>query len=417
MESTKQLARPRFSARFLTDSLLDQFARRLLFSKLAGLKKGWIRIDDPTGETSEFGDPNAPLHERVQITVHRARTYSRIAFGGSIGTGESFIDGDWDCDQLTELVRIFVANRDVLNSLDGGTGSLFAPLQHLAHSFRNNSIQGSKKNISAHYDLGNDFFALFLDDTWMYSCGVFLKPESTLFEASTEKNDRICRKLALTPNDHLIEIGTGWGGFAIHAAKNYGCRITTTTISRRQYELAVQRIQEAGLSDRIQVLFEDYRNLTGVYDKAVSIEMIEAVGLDHLDEYFSKCSSLLKPGGKMVLQGITIRDQFYEQAKKNVDFIQHCVFPGSGIPSIGCMAEAIMKNTDMQIFGLEDIGSHYAETLKRWSQNLERNHEQVLKLAGGQELYRLWRYYLSYCEGGFLEKSISCVQLEVIKPC
>jgi cyclopropane-fatty-acyl-phospholipid synthase len=417
MESTNQLTRPRFSTRILSDSLLNGIARKLLYSKLSLLKKGWVQITDPSGKINGFGNADSPLHERVEITIHRVRAYSRIVFGGSIGTGESYIDGDWDCAQLTQLIRTFVANRDVLNQIDGGSAALFAPLQRFAHHLRNNSIQGSKKNISAHYDLGNDFFALFLDETWMYSCGIFLKPESTLFEASTEKNDRICRKLALTSNDHLVEIGTGWGGFAIHAAKNYGCKITTTTISRRQYELAVQRIQEAGLSDKIEVLFEDYRNLTGVYDKAVSIEMIEAVGLDHLDEYFSKCSSLIKPGGKMVLQAITIRDQFYESAKKSVDFIQHCVFPGSGIPSIQSMSKAIAENTDMQIGALEDIGSHYATTLNRWGQNIDRNHKQVLELSGGQELYRLWKFYLSYCEGGFLEQSISCVQMEIKKPC
>jgi cyclopropane-fatty-acyl-phospholipid synthase len=415
MESAKDLIRPRFSTRVLSDSLLDGLAKKLLFSKLTELKKGWIQITDPSGEVRGFGDSHAPVSARVEITIHRARAYSRIAFGGSIGTGESYVDGDWDCDKLTELVRIFVANRDVLNQIDGGASALFSPLQRLAHRLRKNSIQGSNKNVSAHYDLGNDFFALFLDETWMYSCGIFLKPDTTLTEASVEKIDLICRKLELSPEDHLVEIGTGWGGFAIHAARNYGCKITTTTISRRQYELAVQRIEEAGLSDKIEVLFEDYRNLTGVYDKAVSIEMVEAVGLDHLDEYFAKCSSLIKPGGKMVLQAITIRDQFYEQARKSVDFIQQCVFPGSGIPSIDSMSRAISKSTDMRIFGLEDIGSHYATTLNRWGQNLDRNKAEVLALSNGPELYRLWKFYLGYCEGGFLEQSISCIQMEITK--
>jgi cyclopropane-fatty-acyl-phospholipid synthase len=339
-----------------------------------------------------------------------------MALGGSIGAAESYMEADWDCDNLVSLVRIFVLNRDILNALDAGAGALFSPFAKLSHRLKKNSLSGSKDNIRAHYDLGNDFFSLFLDSTLMYSSGVFLKADSTMFEASTEKNDRICRKLNLKPSDHILEIGTGWGGFALHAAQNYGCRITTTTISQKQYELAEKRIREAHLQDRITLLLKDYRLLEGTFDKVVSIEMIEAVGLDHLETYFEVCSRRLKPHGQMLLQAITIRDQYYDQAKNNVDFIQRHIFPGSGIPSVHAMSDAIKKKTDFKLDNLEDIGIHYAKTLRSWSDSLRERKAEVLSLGYSDELYRMWQFYFAYCEGGFREKSIGCAQISLTKP-
>jgi len=277
-------------------------------------------------------------------------------------------------------------------------------------------LKVQKNNIRSHYDIGNDFFKLFLDESMMYSSAMFPAKESTLFEASMNKVTRIVSKLKLKPTDHLVEIGTGWGTLAIHAAKTYGCKVTTTTISREQFNLATQRIKEANLEDKITILFEDYRNLTGTYDALISVEMIEAVGLDHLDTYFEKCSSLIKPDGIMVLQAITIRDQFYESARKSVDFIQRHIFPGSGIPSIHAMMNSVTKKTDLALAHQEDFAEDYADTLNHWARRLESNQAEIPKLGYPKFLYRLWKYYFSYCEGGFRERAIGVSQLVLKKP-
>ena len=394
---------------------IDNACRALIFKKLQRLKHGWLEIRE-AGTSRTFGDEDAPPSYRATLIIHRACAFSKLALGGSIGTGESYVERDWECSELVNLVRIMVKNRDVLLELDDGTAALMAPFQKLVHRFRSNTIAGSKKNIRAHYDIGNDFFALFLDETWMYSCGVFVDANASLADASREKNDRICRKLGLQPHDHLVEIGTGWGEFAIHAATNYGCRVTTTTISQEQYDLATSRIAAAGLSDKITVLLQDYRQLRGTFDKLVSIEMIEAVGLEYLDTYFSTCAALLTPNGQMLIQAITIRDQYYERAKRNVDFIQRYIFPGSGIPSVGSITAAVAANTDLILFHQEDIGAHYARTLAAWSENLAKHRNDLATLGYPEELYRLWHFYFAYCQGGFLEKSISCVQMLLTKP-
>ena len=362
------------------------------------------------------GNPESSADLRVRLTIHRSRTWSRTLLGGSIGSAESYVEGDWDCDNLTGLCRIFVANRAVLNQLDGGFGAVLSPLNKLLHRWRRNSVDGSRSNIQAHYDLGNDFFELFLDHTWMYSCGIYEKETSTLPEASEAKNDRICRKLELKPTDHLVEIGTGWGGFAIHAAKNYGCEVTTTTISDRQYELAQTRVREAGLESRIHLLKQDYRELTGQFDKLVSIEMVEAVGLEYLPVYFKKCGELLKPDGQMLLQAIVIQDQYYAQARKSVDFIQKYIFPGSGIPSVSSLVNASAEKTDMRLFHQEDIGEHYARTLHAWSERLASKATEAAQRGYPESLHRLWQFYFAYCEGGFIERSISCAQMLWTKP-
>jgi cyclopropane-fatty-acyl-phospholipid synthase len=281
---------------------------------------------------------------------------------------------------------------------------------------RRNTRTGSKRNIADHYDLSNDFFAAMLDPTMTYSSGVFLTSTSTLAEASAEKYDRICRKLLLTPNDHVLEIGTGWGGFALHAAKHYGCQVTTTTISQEQHAFAATRIREALLEDRITLLSDDYRDLHGHYDKLVSIEMIEAVGEKFLPEYFSKCSELLKPEGMMLLQAITIPDFRYDRYRKSVDFIQRYVFPGGFLPSIGAIGDGISRSTDFRFFHAEDFGSHYARTLFLWRRNFWENIDKVRSLGFDERFIRTWHYYLCYCEAGFRERQIGVSQLLLAKP-
>jgi cyclopropane-fatty-acyl-phospholipid synthase len=345
--------------------------------------------------------------------------YRSLAFGGTVGAGADYRDGLWSCDDLTALVRILVLNRQVLDGMEQGLARLSAPWRRLAHCLRHNTKDGSRRNIAAHYDLGNDFFSLMLDETMMYSCAFFEKETTDLAEASTAKNDRICRKLNLSPTDHLLEIGTGWGGFALHAAARYGCCVTTTTISRKQYEVAVRRVQEAGLADRVTVLLKDYRDLHelgATFDAIVSIEMIEAVGRAYYDTYFGACSALLRPQGRMLLQAITIEDRQYERAARSVDFIQQYIFPGSCIPSVTALCASVARATDMGLFHLEDIGAHYPPTLRAWRERLAANLGRVRALGYSDSFLRLWDLYLCYCEGGFLERSISTAHLLFAKP-
>ncbi len=394
---------------------LDTVARRALRERLGGLRHGAVTLID--GERVEcFGNVTPRSALAATVRVHDPRFYGEIAFGGSIGAGEAYMQGFWSADELTTLVRILLANRDVLDGMEGGAARVTAPLQKALHWAARNTRSGSTRNIAAHYDLGNEFFRLFLDPTLMYSCAVFERADMTLEEAATAKLDRICRRLSLGPDDHVLEIGTGWGGFALHAARNYGCRITTTTISRQQYALARERVAAAGLTDRIAVLLEDYRDLTGRYDKLVSIEMIEAVGHQYYDTYFRACSDLLKPDGMMLLQAITIADQRFDAARCSVDFIQRHIFPGSCIPSVAVIADALARVTDLKVFHLEDIGPHYATTLARWRENLFANVDEVRALGYSDAFIRMWEFYLCYCEGGFAERATGDVQMLLVKP-
>jgi len=396
---------------------LDYFCRSLLFKKFKELKHGQVSIEDRSNQIliiESFGDRNSSL--KIRIIVNHSRFYSRTLLGGSVGNAESYVDGDWETEQLTDLVRLFVLNRDILQGIDGGIGSLLQPFQKYFHGLRKNTIEGSRENIRSHYDIGNDFFKLFLDETMMYSSAIFKTKEMSLYDASMEKVSKVVGKLKLKPTDHLIEIGTGWGTLAIYAAKTYGCKVTTTTISTEQFNYATARVKEEGLEGKVTVLFEDYRKLTGVYDALVSVEMIEAVGLDHLNTYFAKCSSLIKPDGIMVLQAITIRDQFYESAKNSVDFIQRHIFPGCGIPSVHAMMNAVTKNTDLGLIHQEDFAEDYAETLKHWGKRLASNEAQITKLGYPDFLHRLWQFYFSYCEGGFRERAIGLSQMVLTKP-
>lgn len=397
---------------------LYRLARRAVYGRLARLRLGRLTLVDG-GERKVFGDTADETPLQAIITVRDPRLYVDVALGGSVGAGDAYRWGWWTADDLTTVVRIFVLNRELLDGLEGGAALLSRPVLKTLHRLRRNTRSGSRRNIAAHYDLGNDFFRLMLDETMMYSCAYFERPDLSLADASRAKNDLICRKLRLSPRDHLLEIGTGWGGFAMHAAARYGCRVTTTTISREQYDLTVHRIAEAGLSDRITVLLTDYRDLPELgmkFDKAVSIEMIEAIGHRQYDAFFRICSELLTPTGLLLVQGITIDERFYERAKRSVDFIQQFIFPGSCIPSISALTIASGRSSDLALIHLEEIGAHYAPTLKRWRQNLERARTAVRSLGYTPEFLRLWEFYLCYCEGGFLERSIGTAHLLFSKP-
>lgn len=390
----------------------DRIARRLLLTRLGTLTRGNLVLSDSQG-VIQLGDNDAMS---CCIHVRRPEFYRHAVLGGSLSIAESYLRGDWDCDNLTSLFRIFVRNISSAHRLNSGFSAVSRLLNRVYHACHANSRSGSRRNIHAHYDLGNEFFRLMLDETMAYSSGVFLKPESTLYEASVEKMDRICRKLELRPDDHLLEIGTGWGGMAVHAAENYGCRVTTTTISRQQYEIASFRIAEAGLSDRITLLLQDYRDLTGQFDKLVSVEMIEAVGFRYLDTYFSCCSRLLKPEGSFVLQSILMPDQGYSQYLKSVDFIQKYIFPGGCLPSMSAILSATSRVSDLKLAHAEDFGPHYARTLREWRQRFHVHREQVRNLGYPERFIRMWDYYLSYCEATFEERYVGVVQLQLDKP-
>jgi cyclopropane-fatty-acyl-phospholipid synthase len=413
----KQNIIPADAVRSVADdvSSLTRLARALLMAQLRKIRHGRLRLIDQ-GVDETFGSVSADAPFDITLRVRNARFYSDVVFAGTVGAGEAYTNGYWHCDDLTGLVRLMVVNRALMNDVDSGWSRLSAPLLKFAHWLNRNDKTGSRRNISAHYDLGNRFFELFLDDTMAYSCGIFAGPESTLLEASTAKFDAACSKLALTSDQHLLEIGTGWGGLAIHAARHYGCRVTTTTISREQYDMARERVARAGLEDRVTVLLEDYRDLRGSYDAVVSIEMIEAVGHQYLDTYFHRCSELLKPSGAMLLQAITIRDQFYDQARRSVDFIKRFIFPGSFIPSVAAIVDSVGRSTDMKLFHLEDIGPHYARTLRMWREAFLARQNEVRAQGYPETFVRMWEYYLCYCEGGFEERQLGDVQMLLTKP-
>jgi len=407
------LSSPRHLAGTVKPTLLDGMARRMVLGRLDRLQRGELRLRD-ADEQYRFGASGEAAS--ACITVIDPRFYSEIAYGGSIGGAEAWMHDYWQCDDLVSLVRLLLQNREVLDDLEGGAARITVPLQKLFHWVNRNTHEGARRNIAAHYDLGNEFFALWLDQTMMYSSAVFERPGMSLHEAQSARLDRICRRLQLSPGDRVIEIGTGWGGFALHAAQHFGCHVTTTTISAEQYELARQRVAEAGLQERITLLQQDFRELDGRYDKLVSIEMIEAIGHDLLVPYFRKCSELLKPDGDMLIQAITIADQQYEAYRKSVDFIRRYIFPGGHLPSLAVMTDAVARHTDMRMLAVDDIGLHYATTLNRWRENFLQRLDEVRRLGYPEPFIRMWEFYLCYCEGAFLERAISDVQAVFTKP-
>lgn len=387
--------------------------RRQVLDRLSRLAEGRLAVRDGWGEAT-LGQP-APDGLAGRVHVHEPRFWRRVATGGTLGAAEAYADGDWDADDLTAVVRVLARNADALDAVEGGLARLRRPVDSLAHALRRNTRGGSRRNIANHYDLGNDFFALMLDPTMTYSCALFEREDATLEEASVAKIDRLCRKLRLRPQDHLLEIGTGWGSLALHAASRYGCRVTTTTISRRQRELAVERVERAGLASRVQVLHSDYRELTGRFDKLVSVEMLEAVGHRYYPAFFAKCASLLHAHGLLALQVITIPDQRYAQHLRGVDFIKRHVFPGSNIPSVTALLHAAAGSSDLRLRHLEDIGPHYARTLAAWRENLARHGAEVEAITEPR-FRRLWHFYLCYCEAAFAEGYIGDAQMLLSRP-
>lgn len=391
-------------------SPIDRAAKRAVLARLARLRTGRLEITDAAGTVSLGADaPDHDLH--AAVVVRDPRFYRRAALHGALGVASSYIDGYWTTGELTRMLRLFARDMTAAHDLQRGTARYAQPLRRLYHTLRRNTRRGSRRNIAEHYDLGNDFFSLFLDESMTYSAGIFPTPESSLEAAQFEKLDRICRRLDLAPSDHVVEIGSGWGGFAIHAAGRYGCRVTTTTISREQHAFATRRIREAGLDYRVEVLLRDYRDLRGTYDKLVSIEMIEAVGHDFLPAYFAACSDLLRPQGTMSIQAITMPDSRYAAYRRTTDFIQRYVFPGSCCPSMGAIADAVAKVPALRLLRTEDITLHYAHTIAHWSQRFADNAAAVQELGYPERFIRLWNYYLSYCQAGFAERYIGVSQL------
>ena len=413
------------------DSTAEKWVRTLVFRHIGKMNRGLLTITDQTG-THHFGNRSSEASAQdslgnagnkighdinAKIVVENSETYTAIALNGVVGAAEAYMDGHWTTPDLVSVIRFFVSNISQLKDMDGERNLSNRLALSLLERFTRNSISRAKENISAHYDLGNDFFEQFLDPTMMYSAALFKPDEDiSLEQASIAKLDQLCQMLQLKPEDHMVEIGTGWGGMAIHAVKNYGCSVTTTTLSERQMQYTQKQVALHGLEDKITVLMKDYRELTGTYDKLVSIEMIEAVGHQYFSDYFAKCSSLLKPDGLMALQAITISDQRYDQAKRSVDFIQRYIFPGGCLPSLSVIADHTAKDTDMTLIGLEDLTRDYALTLGQWRESFTENLDRIRSMGFDERFIRMWMYYLCYCEGGFRERVIGVYQILSAKP-
>jgi len=392
--------------------LFVSLARKRIHAKLEKLEFGFLKIIE-AGQTHQFGDSKC---SEISLKISDARFWTELALGGNTGGGKAYIDGYWQCDDLVGLIRLLVRNAKTLTDLDGSTLRIVKILDRLRHFANRNTEGGSAENIAAHYDLGNDFFELFLDPSLMYSSAFYPSKDTDLDQAAQAKLERICQKLNLKETDHVLEIGTGWGGFAIYAARNYGCHITTTTISKEQHNLAKARIKEAGLENNVTLLLKDYRALTGHFDKVVSIEMIEAVGHQFLDTYIAQCNRLLKDDGTLVLQAITMKDQHYQKALTQVDFIKKFIFPGGFLPSVNAISDALTRVSDLQIVHLEDIGYHYAKTLEDWRHRFIDKLDRVREQGYPESFIRMWTFYLCYCEGSFREAYIGTVQIVANKP-
>ena len=405
MSADLTLAAPRPGGVWVSRALVRALLHRTRHGTLEVLDGDQTRCFGRAGE----GDP------AVRVVIHDRRVY-RALLRASLGLSEAYAKGWFDCSDLPELARLAALNMPASDRWRRRLRPLIALPQASVRWLARNTPARSRRQIAAHYDLGNDLFSLMLDETMMYSCAIFEQPDSSLAEAQLAKLDRICQKLQLSPADHVLEIGTGWGGFAIHAASRYGCRVTTTTISGEQLALARERVAAAGLQDRITLLQEDYRNLTGTFDKLVSIEMIEAVGWQYFDTFFERCAALLTPEGAMLLQAITIDERAYHVEKAKKSFANTHVFPGGCLPSLEVISRAVAKGTDMREVHLEDLTAHYVQTLRCWRENFNAQLDRVRSLGYDGHFQRTWELYLAYCEGGFGGGRIGDVQLLLAKP-
>lgn len=393
---------------------IDKVSRKLLFSVFARLPAGSLTLKEQGVLVQQFGQRNSDL--QAQVDIRDSRAYRHLMFGGSIASGETYTDSLWDSPDVTKVIQIFARNLPMLDAWEDRMRWLVDPMRNLANLAKRNSIRQAKANISAHYDLGNRLYSRFLDSSMLYSAAIYPEPHASLSDAQQHKLKTICDKLQLKAGDHLLEIGTGWGALAVYAAEQYGCKVTTTTISEEQHAYAKQWIAKAGLQQQITLLKKDYRLLEGQYDKLVSIEMIEAVGKKYLPTFVKQCQSLLRADGLMLLQSIVISDQRYHNYSQSVDFIQKHIFPGGFLPSQCVLSQAFNAHSDFAIRDLQDIGLDYARTLADWRDNFNQAEAALAQDGYDQRFMRLWRYYLSYCEGGFLERTISTVQLLLARP-
>ena len=381
---------------------------------LAGLKYGRLTVADGARRETFGGEGRADL--AATVTVASPAAFRRLVVGGSLGGAEAYLRGEWTADDLPAALRILAANLDAADRFESVLARAVNLPSTLAHRLRRNSRRGSRRNIRDHYDLGNDLFALFLDDTMTYSCGVFEREDASLREASVAKLDLVCRKLALAPGHRVLEVGGGWGSFALHAARHYGCHVTTATVSRAQHDAATARVAAAGLADRVTVLLADYRDLRGTFDRLVSIEMIEAVGARYLPRYFAACAARLAPGGQMLQQGIVLPEYRYRSYLRSADFVQRYVFPGGALTSLGAIARAIGAGTDLSVLHVEDLSPHYARTLRLWREAFLERRDDALRLGYDERFVRLWEFYLAYCEAGFAEHCTGVVQMLLTRP-
>ncbi len=414
MSNPSTLQAQRSRASFLQSRWHSRIARKLVIRRLESLSFGELRIIDALG-ASVFGEPGSG--PRSTLHIHEQGTWTGIALGGSLAAGEHYMEGHWTATDLVAAVRVLLRASERLSTLDGGGLGLFrSTVDAFQHRLRSNTRAGSRKNIAEHYDLGNDFYRLWLDESMMYSAAIWERPAMSLEQAQHARLERICRKLELGPQDHLLEIGTGWGGMAIHAASRFGCRVTTTTLSREQHALATERVHAAGLKDRVTVLLEDYRDLSGSYDKLVSIEMIEAVGAEYLETFFAKFGSLLAPHGLGLIQAITIPDDRFVDSVGRVDFIKRYIFPGGQLPSLDALSTAWGKRTDLRLLHMEDFGEHYARTLNEWRKRFHAQLGEVEALGYSKRFQRMWDFYLASCEAAFIERHCGVAQLLFARP-
>ena len=388
-------------------------ARRTLFRQLGMLRGGGIKLKDVDDNVYSFGEIDASLQS--EILVNSPAFYTELFFGGANGAAEAWCLGYWHSERLVQLIRILVRNQELRRTFEGGLTQFLSPFRRLRHWMQRNTKRGSRVNIASHYDLGNDFFALFLDESMMYSAAVFDPPEVDLETASKVKLRQICDKLSLKRGQHILEIGSGWGGFAEFAATEYDCRVTTTTISQEQYSYTCDRIAEAGLTDRVTVLKEDYRELSGLFDHIVSIEMIEAVGAENYRRYFELAARRLRNGGRFVMQAITIGDDEFDRARREVDFIKRYIFPGSCIPSLLALRDA-SRSARLEWIGQTDITTDYARTLAEWRRRFVSRRAAIAELGLPESFQRMWFYYFCYCEAGFTEGYIGDFQITLRKP-
>ncbi len=387
-------------------TLSIKLSKKIFFKLLNSITYGTIIVNDANG-SYVFGNLEEKNDSIATITINNPKAYKAILMGGSVGAGASYIDGDWDTNDLQKLIELIIKNDSLFNNIESPIARFFSLIRTISYKLKINSIRRAKENILAHYDLGNDFFKLILDPSMMYSCALYKPSEISLEEASQKKIQTICHALQLKASDHILEIGTGWGGFACFAAQRYGCKVTTTTISEKQYLYVKEKITQLGLNHQIELLKEDYRALFGQYDKVVSIEMIEAVGHKYFDTFFHQCNKLLKPEGLFFLQGIIINDQAYEAAKNEVDFIKKYIFPGGCLPSVFSISKSIASQTTLQLLSFEDIGHHYVSTLNDWHKKLLANKQEILAQGFTESFIRTWEFYFCYCAAGFQTNYIS----------